>query len=273
MKLLKFLLLLGIAFLYSQCEIDPGLRPVNSNIRGTIYFEGDWPEETDIVQIMAATKFPPTGFQDLILGDPIPFGVDSIKYALWVPPGEYPAIGVVWKEKGQAWNVTNILGMYFQSPSDFLPGKIIVRGKEATVDSVNIIAKFSRAKKAVKSSINGMIRVKGKWPATAQTMLAGASVEMMPASLLDIILSAPLPIGQDSTKYTIPVPKGKYRLVGAIFIEEGAEISFNNITFYKKKPTDFLPGSVDVPTDTSKINGIDILINFPSSIQAFTYEE
>ena len=265
---LQRLLLLGTAFLILQCETEPGLEPVNSSIRGTIFFEGDWPEETDIVQVMASTKFPPTGTQDLIFGDPIPFGVDSCEYILWVPPGEYQAIGVVWKEKQQAWNVTNILGMYFQAATDFLPGKVVLQGKKSRIDSVDIFAKFSRAKKHVASSINGTIRVKGEWPKTAQAILAGASVQMIPASLLDIILSAPLPVGQDSIKYTIPVPAGKYRLVGALVIESGAELGFENIAFYKKKSSDFFPGSVEVPTDTSKVYGIDIEIDFTTALQS-----
>jgi len=262
MKLHYSLLLLGTAFFLFQCDTDPGLEPVNSSIRGTIFFEGDWPEETDIVQVVASKKFPPTETQDLDMGDPIPFGVDSIDYILWVPPGEYKAIGVVWKEKQQAWNVTNILGMYFESLGDFLPGKVVLDGKESRVDSVDIYVKFSRAKKLVESSINGTIRVKGEWPATAQTVLAGASVPMLPANLLDIYLSAPLPVGQDSINYSIPVPANTYRLVGALVIEEGADIGFENIFFHKNKPSDFFPAPVKVSTDTSKIYGIDIEIDF-----------
>ena len=255
MKKCYMLLVLGIALLSLQCEIDAGLTPVNSSIRGTIFFEGEWPEETEFVQVMASTKFPPTGTQDLIFGDPIPFGVDSSEFILWVPPGDYQAIGVVWKEKQQAWNVTNILGMYFQSQTDFLPSNVVLEGKESHVDSVDIVAKFSRAKKHVESSINGTIRVKGDWPETAQAMITGAIMlpPPDPFSLLDIFLSTPLPIGQDSTDYTISVPVGQY-LIGALVIEKGAQIGFDNIAFY--------PGIVDVLLETSKVFGIDIEIDF-----------
>ena len=80
-------------------------------------------------------------------------------------------------------------------------------------------------------------------------------------SILDIVLSLPLPVGMDSTSYSIAIAPGEY-LVGAFILEQDMDFGMDSIFFHKKNPNDFFPAVVTVKNDTTKVENIDIDITF-----------
>jgi len=253
---------LTLAFFFS-CQLDPGLEPTRSGFRGTIHFINEWPEETDQVMVVGAFKFPPTDISDIILGEPLPLFVDSTNYIFYTNPGTFAAVGVVWKEKDQPWDVTNIIGIYFPTENHFTPGTVEIKSRNHMADSIDIVADLSKAKRKVESTIEGNIRVIGDWPQDATSILMAASTSLIPNGLLDIQFGFPIPAGFDSTTYVLPIQPGTYRLVGTLLIQENAPIGIESVCgVYYKHPGDFLPGIVKVPTDTSHIKNINITIDF-----------
>jgi hypothetical protein len=250
-----------------SCEAPTGLEPTRSGISGSIFFKGDWPEQTDQVIVVASTVFPPTSLVEIVMSEPLDTNVDTAHYTIWENPADFAAIGVVWKEKDQPWDVTNIIGIYFPTDDHFSPGKVSIPDKETLVDSINIEANLSLARRKVDSTIEGTLKIAGDWPDNAQTVLMIASKTILPTSLLDIIFGAPIDVGFDSTEYSLSVQPNTYRLIGALLIQEDEPIGFDSIKgVYKKKPSDFFPSSVNVPTDTSRATGINITIDFESGL-------
>ncbi|MBN1560500.1 hypothetical protein JW998_09630 [candidate division KSB1 bacterium] len=257
---------LSALLLFSSCTVDTGLEPTHSGLAGTIYFQHEWPEETDQVMVVAATIFPPTSLEEIIMSEPLATFVDSTHYTLWTNPNSYAAVGVVWKEKEQPWDVTNIIGIYFPTDDHFSPGRVTIPDRNTVVDSIDIVADLSLARRRVDSAIEGQLTVNGDWPEGAQSVLMIASKTILPTSLLDITFGAPIECGFDTTSYRLSVQPGTYRLIGALVTEKDKPIGFDSIKgIYKKKPTDFLPGSVIVATDTSRVANINLILDFAAA--------
>ncbi|HPI74223.1 MAG TPA: hypothetical protein PLZ01_12490, partial [bacterium] len=116
------------------CSLDDGLQPTRSGFSGTIRFKNAWPAQTDQVLVVAATRFPPSAIADIVMSDPLPLHQDSVDYTLFTTPQLFAAVGVVWKEKNQPWDVTNLIGLYFDSDNLFNPGKVHVRNRDEMVE-------------------------------------------------------------------------------------------------------------------------------------------
>jgi len=265
-KLILLLFTVPLFFLQS-CQIDTGLAPTQSGIAGVVHFQNEWPETTDEVMVVASTKFPPTSLEEIIMSEPLPTFVDSASFVIWTNPQTFQAVGVVWKEKGQPWDVTNIIGIYFPTSDHFSPGMVTIPDRNTLVDSISIDANLANARLRVDSAIKGMLRVKGDWPDGAESVLVIASKTVLPTSLLDIVFGAPIVAGFDSTAYSLSLQPGTYRLIGSLVTETGKSIGVESIKgIYRKNPGDFLPGSVVVPTDTTVAENIDITLNFESGL-------
>ncbi len=261
MKKLYFPFILT-AFFFFSCKIDTGLEPTHSGFRGTVHFINEWPQQTDQVIVVAATKFPPSTITDIILGDPLPLGVDSASYEIFNPPAEFAAVGVVWKEKDQPWDVTNIIGIYFPTANKFSPGAVKIRDRNTVADSIDIVADLSKAKLKVESRITGKLRVNGSWPDDATSVLVIASNSFPPSGILDVTFGQPIPAKFDSTQdYSLSVQPGTYKLIGCLVLQSNVPLGLESLKgIYTKRPP--LPSAVTVPTDTSKITNIDFTINF-----------
>jgi len=262
-----FVLIFLFISLLISCGIDSGLEPTRSGFRGTVRFVNNWPDQTDQVMVVAATKFLPTAITEIVMGDPLPLLVDSIEYAIYTPPAKFAAVGVVWKEKNQPWDVTNIIGIYFPTEDHWTPGNVEIENRNSMVDSIDIIADLSKAKRKVASTLEGKLNVRGTWPIAAQSVLVAAltALPSPKSSLLDVSFGIPIAAGFDSTTYTVSIQPGNYLLVTALVIEENAPIGMQSIRgIYKKKPTDFF-SPVIVPTDTSHVKNINIIVDFSSS--------
>ena len=265
MRIILLFFCLSLLFLF--CKTDTGLEPTRSGLAGMVYFEDEWPEETDQVMVVAATVFPPTTLEDIIMSEPLETFVDTTRYIIWTNPETFAAVGVVWKEKGQPWNVTNIIGIYFPTDDHFSPGRVTIPDRDTVVDSIDIVAELSKARPNVDSAIEGQLKISGDWPETAQSVLVIASESILPPGLLDIIFGTPIEAGFDSTTYMLSVQPGTYRLIGALVIEQDKPIGFESIKgIYKKKPSEILPGVVIVPTDTTRVTDVNITIDFEAGL-------
>ncbi len=266
MKYLFFILGFAMIIL-AACDIDTGLDPTRSGFQGTIIFKNEWPEETDEVRVVAATTFPPSAITELTMSEPLPLYQDTVDYKIYTNPQTFKAVGVVWKQKEEPWDVTNIIGIYFPTEDHFTPGQVTIPNRKTIIDSINIVADLSRARMAVESTISGTLNVRGDWPPGAQSVVVAASEKLLPTSLLDIVFAMPIKAGFESATYSLNVQPGTYALIGALVVVSGQPVNMQSVAgYYKKKPTDIMPGSVTVPDDTSHVKGIDITIMFGTSL-------
>jgi hypothetical protein len=261
MKWLSFLLLLSLLCL--GCDVDQGLEPTQSGFSGTVYFTHAWPEETDQVLVVASKVFPPASLEDLVLGEPLPLNVDSVRYTLYTNPLQFSAVGVVWKQKNQPWDVTNIIGIHFKGNDRFSPSLVEIPDRRSMITDIDVQADLSRAKFAVSSQIRGSISVTGEWPSTAESVLIIASQNVLPTGLLDIQFSQPIEAGFDSTNYTFTVQPGTYRLIAVLLLQSDTPLGVESIkNFYRSNPNSPFPGSVTVNTDTSVVDNINMILDF-----------
>lgn len=260
-KYYAFLFMLG--GLWLSCEIDPGLEPTQSGFSGTVYFENAVPEKTDKVIVVAVRKFPPAGVTDLLTGPSLSMDQDSSDFTFYVPPETYEAVGVVWKELDQPWSISNIIGIYFPTYNHFQPGPVVVSERHSMVTDVDINADYSLASSASESGISGTIRVRGDWPSSAVSVLVAASEKNLPMSLLDIKFGLPIEAGFDSTSFALSLPPATYNLVGVLLIEKDSPVGLQSVkAFYKKTPTSLSPSLVQISTDTTWVDHVDMTLVF-----------
>ena len=248
-------------FLIFACQMDHGLEPIRSGISGTIHYIGEMPQNTAEVRIVAATKFPPTDVNDLIIGDVLPLGGDSTVYNFYLEPGNY-YLALVWREHDSAWGIQSIFGIYFVPGEPFTPGEINVPDASTLVTKKDIEADFSKAKKVSESQIAGTVRFTGTWPDGVEDVRVIASLEFPPTSLLDLSFSNGIPAYVDSASYYLPVAPGIYKAVGVVIKKENEPWSVNNIVGLLFKENSFVLQEVVVPTEDSQVQGIDINVAF-----------
>lgn len=260
----KYLILLSVANLLifiSSCEMDHGIEPIRSGIQGTIHYAGNWPAKTAEVRIVAATKFPPADLNDLIIGDILPIGGDSVVYTFYLKPGDY-YLGLVWREREASWGIQSIFGIYTEPGNPFAPGLITVPDDKTIITGKDITADFANARRASTSRIAGTIFFKGQWPANAENVMVIASRRFPPVSLLDFSFSGLLPAYVDSSDYYIPAAPDTYRALGAVIKLANQPWALENIVGLLLKPNSFEPQSIIVPNEDSQIEGIDLTVYF-----------
>ncbi|MDZ7264799.1 MAG: hypothetical protein ONB16_09470 [candidate division KSB1 bacterium] len=255
------LLFAALIVVTSRCQVEHGLEPIRSGIQGTIHYLGHWPAKTAEVRIVAATKFPPADLNDLIIGDILPIGGDSVIYTFYLKPGSY-YLGLVWRESEAAWGIQSIFGIYTEPGNPFSPGLITVPDDRTIITGKDISADFANAKRASSSRIAGKIYFKGQWPANAENVMVIASRRFPPTSLLDFSFSGLLPAYIDSSDYYIPAAPDTYRALGAVLKLADQPWALENIIGLLLKPNSFEPQSVIVPNEDSQVAGINLTVYF-----------
>ncbi|MCU0644047.1 MAG: hypothetical protein MUC94_07265 [bacterium] len=257
-----FILAAGLAFvILISCEMDHGIEPIRSGISGTIHYVGDWPQNTAEVRIVAATKFPPTDLNDLIIGDILATGGDSAAYTFYLDPGEY-YLGLVWRKRNAAWGIQSIFGIYLEQGNPFSPGLIAVPDQKTIINGKDITADFAHAKRATTSSISGTVKFNGNWPQNVENFMVIASTQFPPQSLLDFAFSSLLPANVDSTNFSISAAPDTYRAIGVVIKIVDKPWALDNIVGILLKPGSFELQEIVVPTDTSQIAGVNINVYF-----------
>lgn len=244
-----------------NCAMDHGLEPIRSGISGTITYLGKWPPKTAEVRIVAATKFPPTDINDLIIGDVLPVGGDSTVYTFYLAPGNY-YLGLVWREAEASWGIQSIFGIYVEKGNPFSPGLITIPDDRTITTGKDIVADFANAKRATTSRIAGKVSFSGKWPENVENFMVIASKRFPPESLLDFSFSNLQPGYVDSANYYIPAAPDTYRAIGVVIKLANQPWALENIVGLLFKPNSFEPQPVIVPTEESQVEGVNLSVYF-----------
>ncbi len=248
------LLILGALLCLLYCKMNHGLEPIRSGISGTIKYIGKWPQNTAEVRIVAATKFPPSDLNDLIIGDILPIGGDSTLYTFYLDPGDY-YVGLVWRERDAAWGIQSIFGIYTPSDNALSPGQITIPDDKTIVTGKDIVADFAYARRASQSSISGKVTFINDWPEQAENFMIIASTQFPPGSLLDMTFSSLQPAYVDSANYSISAAPDTYRVVAVVIKKIDQPWALENVVGLLLK-------DIIVPTDSSEVTGNDFTVFF-----------
>ncbi len=262
-------LVLLILIVVITCEIDHGLYPISYKITGTIhFFKGEPPENTDRVEVFALKEFPPQDPQNfLYLGRSGRLDYtqgSSIKYEVQVSKTSYQLIGLLWKEEGEDWNLTGLMGFYTGGLENFFPDSAVVTDENPIVEDINIYANWDRVSKD--ATISGKIQYSGDWPEDTQLLLL-AVYPVKPSSDISYFLFENLdytqPVFVDSSSYQLKVNSGVYNYVVLYWVGK----SISNLTdlleigSYKNPSSPDESGKVVISSGQEASN-VDIAVNF-----------
>jgi len=258
-----------LILLIFACEIDHGLYPISYKITGKIhFFKGEPPENTDRIEIFALKEFPPQDPQNfLYLGRSGALDYQqgsSVSYEIQVSKTSYQLIGLLWKEKGEDWNLTGLMGFYTGGLQSFFPDSVAITKENPVADSVDIYANWDVVSKD--AAVSGKITYQGDWPEDTQLLLLGI-YPVKPTSDFSFILFENLdytqPIFADSSSYRLPVNSGVYNYVVLYWVGKSIKnlSDLVEIGFYKETNNPHEPGRVAVSSNQEAEN-IDINVNF-----------
>jgi len=269
---IRYLIISSILLIFVvviACQIDHGLYPNSYKITGNIhFFKGEPPENTDRVEVFALKEFPPQDPQNfLYLGRSGKLDYSqgsSIKYEVQVSKTSYQLIGLLWKEKGEDWNLTGLMGFYTGGLGNFFPDSAIVTKENPVAEDIDIYANWDRVSK--EATISGNISYSDSWPEDTQLLLL-AVYPVKPSSEISYFLFENLdyaqPVFVDSSSYRLKVNSGVYNYVVLYWV--GKSISnlsdLLEIGYYKNPDDPDEPGKVVVSSEQEESN-IDIIVNF-----------
>jgi hypothetical protein len=248
-----------------HCDIDHGLEPVRSGIRGEITFTGEWPVQPGEVRLVSATRFPPADINDLILGEPIPTDGSSYSYAFYLEPGNYKILGAAWRELEGAWEFSSICGLYFDGPDSLMPGEIVIPSDTSVIQRINFSVDRSKIRRTAQSNIVGTIDFNGVWPASFTSAIVVASPRdpmSEPISLLDLSYSSVIPSGTQSFEYTIHAYPATYQAVGVLFFKGDQPLTVDDL-YYSQNVGGLVIGEVLV-SENATVSGPDFNIQMES---------
>jgi len=230
-RIVPFILLLILS-----CNIDPGLEPIRSNIQGVITYSGEWPAPPAEVRLVAASKFPPSSIDELIIGESIPVTGDSYEYAFYLKPGNYDVIGVAYRAENSKWDIISICGLYFSGTDSLTPGEVVISSDTAQVANIDMFVNRSNAKKVTDSKIIGSIIFEGTPPDSVQEVrvIATTKFSLFPTvlpTLLDLSFSNSISLEQDTVEYTINAFPDVYVATGVIFFKSNQSLSEDDLYY------------------------------------------
>ncbi len=225
-----------ISLVLLSCSSDHGLEPIRSNVQGTITYSGEWPAPAAEVRLVTATKFPPSGVGDLIIGESIPLTGDSYDYNFYLKPGTYDLIGVAWREQNSIWDIISICGIYFSGDDSLAPGEIVIPSDTSQINNIDIFVNRAKARKVTNTKIKGSVKFEGAWPDSILEVrvIATTKFKFSPLTLptlLDLSFSNSISAGVDSSEYTISAFPATYVATAVIFFKSGQSLSFDDILF------------------------------------------
>jgi hypothetical protein len=140
LHLLVVCLGLSLLAVLPSCSPDHGLGLEIQGIRGTVRFEGTWPDEILEVRVVVFKTYPPESFLDLSgYSDPVPLLSRSISYEIELAAREYAFVAVACR-KTPYWNTECLLGFYHTPDEPQTPEPVTVPsgrfkdGVDITVD-------------------------------------------------------------------------------------------------------------------------------------------
>jgi hypothetical protein len=270
-------ILLIVSFFTSQsCDIDHGLAPIQTKIMGQVIFDGP-PPGSNVAEVrVAATKnFPPENLTtDLIYSNQLEFnrdpnhtGPDTVTFEIVAPPGKYQALGVLWREGGKSWEITNIVGLY-TDPVALAPKKVVVSEEMPVITGIEIRADWQLARR--NSFLEGNIHFKGEWPEETEILaLAVFPIVPNPENPLEFLTLQSLDIAiplfrTEPFHYRSRVPAGTFKFIAVFYkSKSGGLFDVRAIGFHSCPGDSTLPKAVVVPEDAS-VTGVDIVVDLSS---------
>lgn len=267
--------------LFLSCTIDHGLEPIQSKIGGTVQFIGKQnPFTTDEVRVAVVPQFPPRTINELLFSDIIWLNKDTLPadprpWEIYVPPGSYDIVAVIWKANNQSWNISDIIGVYGgtfigeQLIPPFPLRPIVVPEKDSVIDTLHIVANLDRVNRD--TLIQGTVQFLGPWPSNTGVVGIGAFTEIpQKGNLLDyffknVALDYSIPPFVSSYSYRLRVRSTQpIRYVAVLWINNAFDLgSLQEIGFYRD-PSDWTrPGQIE--SKIGPYEGIDIIVNFSKS--------
>jgi len=222
--------LLPLFLVWAGCSYDHGVDPVPTRITGDIIFSGPTPpDHVREASVVVVKKIPPDNLlNDLIISDPLTFdpqklpGVDdTVHYELVANPGTYAAAGVLWRKKGQPWDIANILSLYIDLQK--LAFIEIVVTAEQPIAKVDMIADWTLARRD--AIMSGNIKFKNGWRQDTDFFVLG--------------LYSTIPPQEKGEEYVIP------------FLSGGAAFKL----IFQSTPVKSIPYSIEVNSEVG--SGID----------------
>jgi len=271
------ILFLSFCLLFS-CTIDHGLEPIRSKIGGTVQFVGTQnPFITDEVRVAVVPKFPPRTINELLFSDIIWANRDTLPadprpWEIYLPPGSYDIVAVIWKANNQSWNISDIIGVYGGTfigdqlipPFPFRP--IVVPEKNSVIDTLHIVANLDRVNRD--TLIQGRVQFLGPWPSNTGVVGIGAFSEVpQKGNLLDyffknVALDYSIPPFVSSYLYRLRIRSTQHiRYVAVLWMNNAFDLnSMREIGFYQNPSDSTQPG--EIQPKTGPYQAIDITVHF-----------
>jgi hypothetical protein len=234
MKNILYSVLAVVILLLIHCNIDHGLEPVRSGIRGKITFTGEWPVQPGELRLVSATRFPPADINDLILGEPIPIDVSSYSYSFYLEPGNYKIVGAAWRKQEAAWEFSSICGLYFEGSDSLMPGAIVIPSDTSVIEEINLSVDRSKIRRTDQARILGTVQFNGVWPASFTSAIVVASPRdpmSESISLLDLSYSSVIPRGTQSFEYTINAYPATYQAIAILFFKGDQPLTVDDLYY------------------------------------------
>jgi hypothetical protein len=275
-RIAKFLFIEVILF-SAACEIDHGLEPIRSKIGGVVHFYGDHnPNTTDEVRVAVIKKFPPQNITELMFSDIIFGNGDTLPadrpWEIYLSPGSYEIVAVIWKEHNASWNISDIVGMYGgifigdQLIPPFPFPKIVVPNAESVVDTLNIQANLNRVNRD--ATVEGTVTFVGTWPSNTGVVGIGAFTDgpqqgnVIDYLVKNVALDYSVPISVDRADYRLRVRSSDVlKYVAVMWIDNSYDLGkIKDIGFYRDPADTSKPGTVTLTN--GRATGIDITVDF-----------
>ncbi len=140
--------LLAFSLLIMSCAIDQGLGTMDSYITGRVIFLNpeQKPDYVEAVRMVAIINMPPQNLGDVIIANTsVNLSREEPTYSIPAPYAAYRMIAAIWKEKGKAWDYTNILGFYGFDPVTYtIEDKVVDVTKEHPIaENIDIYCDWS----------------------------------------------------------------------------------------------------------------------------------
>jgi hypothetical protein len=147
-----------IAVSLHSCSPDHGLGPTVQGIRGTVYFQGAWPEDVLEVRVVVSKTYPPESFLDLSgYSDAIPLLSDSSSYEIMLASGTYAFVAVACRTSPN-WDTQCLLGFYHVEGDPGTPRPVEVRSGDFT-DDVDITVAFGGLRDLERAGAGDIVEV------------------------------------------------------------------------------------------------------------------
>lgn len=252
------------------CEIDHGLGLLESKISGEIHFVNTdrRPDYVNGVRVVAAVNFPPQSLSDVVFGNAVDYGVDTVKYELPAPIATYLAVAVVWRKQGSDWNFSNLMGIYGVNTQklEFELKPVHLTKEQPVADSIDIVADWTLA--SFDATVKGKLTFVGEWPKDTEfvgiTALTGVPDLSNLRNALPYLrgLDVTVPSFVEKYNYSMNVPYGTYQLIGLFWKGESTPIDqIKLLGYYRAAPGSDAPGEVSIEPNGT-ITGIDFTVDF-----------